>query len=872
MKRIISVLKRPQVWGFFVAVAAMALISLAFFFPDNFEGHSLQQPDMVQGAANGHEGQAWEASTGEKALWTNSLFGGMPTFQISPSYPSNRLFEWVNTVYGLWLPSPSNLLFMMMMGFFILMYTLGKKWYYSLIGAVAWGFSSYFIIIIGAGHIWKFLALTYIPPTIAGFILLYRGRYIVGAAITAFFAMMQLSANHPQMSYYFGLLMAIIAICFLIESIRNNELRRWFAASGIALGAGLLALAANAPSLYNTYEYAKETKRAQSELAGYGQSGTSADTETPATRPTGGMPREQILGWSYGRSELFTLVVPNIKGGASAKPQHGENVMMSLSELDAAKAIPQNAPESLILGYLTQYFNDSEGTNGPVYPGVIITALFLLGCFIVRGPLKWAMIAGTAVSCILALGINAEGISDLMIYHFPLYNKFRAVESILVVAEFCMPLLGVLALCTFIEAGAEAWSLYRKPLIISFALPGVIALAAWMAPSAFGKLITDKDHYTEQVLLSQLDYYYSMQGANPQQIDNLLYDVSLSNPQVSETVKKLRSDLVRTDALRSLLFLALVFGFMMWFSLGKIRPAWAVGAVGVLILIDLYGVDKRYIDSDSFGQPVDSAFGIEPDGIDRAILADTASHFRVLDVPGFDSPRRSYFHKMLGGYHAAKLNRYEDIINHAMPSVRNRNFNPALPVTAADSLTLKVISMLNAKYIITDLPGIPLLQNSRAMGNAWLADSVIIVDGAAAEMDALKATDIRHAAILDRSFTSMLPEAPSIVHGDSIYLTYYSPNTLKYRATTANGAIGVFSEVYFPWGWKASIDGEAVPLYRVNYILRAMTIPAGSHDITMTFDPDSISRSGAVAYAAVSVIYLLLLLGIFVQCGRWRVF
>ena len=276
--KIAEYIKRPQVWGFALSVVLLALISLAFFYPDNFEGNSLRQPDMQQGAANGHEGVAYEAETGEKALWTNSLFGGMPTFQISPSYPSNSLFTWLNTVYGLGLPAPSNLLFMMMFGFLILLFSLRMRWYYALIGAVAWGFSSYFVIIIGAGHIWKFVALSYVPPTIAGFLLLYRGRRVTGTAMLALFAMLQLNANHPQMTYYFGLVMGILAICYLIDAVRRHKIRKWLVASGLALVAGALAIGANAPSLYNTYEYSKETKRAQSELTPE----TQQDTGAPA--------------------------------------------------------------------------------------------------------------------------------------------------------------------------------------------------------------------------------------------------------------------------------------------------------------------------------------------------------------------------------------------------------------------------------------------------------------------------------------------------------------------------------------------------------------------------------------------------------------
>lgn len=857
-------LKRPQVWGGIVSVAVMALIALLFFYPDNFEGNSLQQPDMAQGAANGHEGVVWQEQTGEKALWTNSLFGGMPTFQISPSYPSDSLMRWVNTVYGLWLPSPSNLLFMMMAGFFILMYCLRKRWYYALIGAVAWGFSSYFIIIIGAGHIWKFMALTYIPPTIGGLVLLYNRRYILGTGITAFFAMMQLGANHPQMSYYFGLVMLIMAICYLIEALRTKTVRRWLAGSGLALAAAVLAFGANAPSLYHTYKYAKETKRAQSELA----VATTAD-DPSVDKPTGGLPKEQILGWSYGRAELFSLVIPNIKGGAGAKPVNGEMVMLSLADLDEAASVADDT-SGYILHYLPQYFNDSESTNGPVYVGVIIAALFLVGCFIVRGPLKWAMVACAIISCILALGYNAAGISEWMIYHFPLYNKFRAVESILVVAEFAMPLLAILALCTIMETGREAWKKWKKPICAAFAVPACISLLALLLPSSFGEIVTARDQYYQDNMLRQIEYYYAAQGATSQQIDTMLYEVSLSNPQVRQTVEALRAGIVRGDAARSLLFLALAFGVLLSFGCGKINKGSALCAIGLLVLIDLYGVDKRYVDSSSFGDPVDETYGIEADAIDNAIMADTVGHYRVLDAPEFDSPRRSYFHSMVGGYHAAKLNRYDELISYTLGSAHGRAFNPLALATAGDSLALKIANMLNARYIITGIPSMPLVRNVGAFGNAWLVDSAICVAGARAEMEGLIDADVSHIAVVDERFRTLLPEYLSSATADTIYMTYYSPNTVKYHAEVASASVAVFSEVFFPWGWKAEIDGDDAEIFRADYVLRAMTIPAGSHEIVMTFAPASLRSCSTAAYICICCIYVLLLLGLYMQIRRWR--
>ena len=874
MNRIAQIIRRPQVWGFLLSMAVMAIVSLAFFYPDNFEGNSLRQPDMVQGAANGHEAQLWQEATGEKALWTNSLFGGMPTFQISPSYPSNSLFSWINTVYGLWLPSPSNLLFMMMMGFLILMFALGKRWYYALIGALAWGFSSYFVIIIGAGHIWKFIALAYTPPLIAGLVLLYRGRYITGTALMAVSAMMQLAANHPQMSYYFAMVMLFVALAYLVDAFRRKALRRWLVASGLAVVAGVLALGANAPSLYNTYEYARHTKRAQSELA-------ACDAEAPgagsgnADRPTGGLPYSDIVGWSYGPSEMFSLIVPNIKGGASARLHGGDMVLASLAELDGAAGIDPRGPEASVIQCLPQYFNDSEGTNGPVYVGAIIAALFILGCFIVRGPLKWAMVAATVVAMVLALGYNAEGITRWMVYNFPMYNKFRAVESILVVAEFAIPLLAVLALAQFVEAGSDAWRRYRKPLVVSFGFCGAVAALAVVAPSAFGELVSERDHMNQniQYLQMQVVQIGRMQNADSRQIEAAVSDYSLDNPAVLAAVTQLRSSLVRNDGLRSLLFLALGFAALAACGAGKMSRPVAVGAVGLMVLIDLYGADKRYVSHESFAAPVGHSQGIEADAIDRAILADTAGHYRVLDIPGFFDARRSYFHSMLGGYHAAKLSRYDDIIGERMLPLLSVGYGHADGRGDA-AAGQAVADMLNARYIVTGDSEAPLMLNPQAMGNAWLVDSMVWVDGARAEMDALDPalTDLRRQAVADRSFATALPGQPSLAPGDTIYMTYYSPNTLKYHVSTAAGGVGVFSEVYFPWGWKATVDGNEVPLARVNYILRALAIPAGSHEIVMTFAPESVRRSSAAAYACVTLIYLLLAAGIFVECRRWRLF
>lgn len=867
--------RSEQVWGFFVSLIVMALISIAFFYPDNIEGAVLRQADMQQGLANGHEAQQYYEATGEKALWTNSLFGGMPTFQIAPSYPSNALFEWINDVYGLWLPAPSNLLFMMMLGMLIFLYVLRQRWYVALLGAIAWGFSSYFVIIIGAGHIWKFMALTYVPPTIGGMLLCYRGRYVAGAAMLSLFAMMQLAANHPQMSYYFAFVMGALAIAALYKAWRRGEMRRWCVATVVVLFAGALAVGANAPSLYNTYEYAKETKRAQSELTPLAP---VADDE-PGARPTGGMPYDQIVGWSYGGAESFSLLVPNIKGGATARPEGGSMVHMGLDRLPGA-AKYQGQPVGELMSYMPQYFNDSEGTNGPVYVGALMCALFLLGCLVVRGPLKWALLGVSVLALLLALGRNFAWLTDLMIYHFPMYNKFRAVESILVIVEFTVPVLGVLGLTRLLNTPRDEARTMMRPLAIAFGVPVVLCLAAAVAPGIFGSAITEQDRATSQAIQQQLTAMGQQYGATPAQIQEATYGYSLSNPAVVSAIEELRYGMVKDDALRSALFLAIGFGVIALMLRGSLRRGVAVGLLGAAVLVDLYGTDKRYVSHTSFCTPeVAAADPFAPDAVDRLILADTTASYRVMDIPGFNSPQRSYHHHMLGGYHAAKLNRYEDLIQRRLNYVLHYGYDASLRADSvralydgderrvADALaaSYRTLDMLNARYIVTGDPEAPVVLNTSAMGPAWLVDSLVYVDGADAEMAALASVDVHAAAVADNRFRQLLgEECPSFAPGDTVRLISYTPNRVAYDVSTRGGAVGVFSEIYFPWGWKATIDGEAAPLARVNYVLRAMRLPAGRHEVVMTFDPDSIRTTGAVAYACVSLIYLLVLAGLFV--------
>lgn len=854
-QKFIAWLRDSQTWGFFVSVAIMAIVAILFFYPDNFDGNSLRQADMTQGIANGEEARAYQEATGEKAMWTNSLFSGMPTFQISPSYPSNGMFSWINDLYGGFLPTPSNYLFMMMLGFLLLLYCMRVRWWVALVGALAWAFSSYYIIIIGAGHIWKLLTLSYIPPTIGGLILCYRGRYWLGGGVTALFAMMQLYSNHPQMSYYFAFVMAGVAIAALFELIKVKKFKQWAIATGVIVVAGCLAVGANLPSLYHTYKYAKETQRGQSELAIFNQQ-PSSDQAPQDSRlvgpPTGGMAYSQIVGWSYGRAEMFSLLIPNVKGGGNAKPINGKMTALTMDQVDGAS--DASYADAQLLPYFSQYFNDSEGTNGPVYVGALICALFLLGCIVVRGPLKWALVVLTLLSCLLALGYNLRWFSDLWIYHVPMFSKFRTIESILVIAEFTMPLLGVLALAKMVAQDGDGYEFVSKPastpaaqrkkqlqmgLYVSFGICLLICLIAMAAPGVFGSVITSSDQY----LLDQIRQYY------PDSYTSLV-----------TTLTDLRHGMIQADAWHSFIFIALG-GALLWAYLRrKDQRTFGVLAsvgIGMLVLADLFAVDKRYVSHDSFVQRSifddDSALPAElaPDAYDNIIMQDKDLHYRVLDAPGFQSPYRSYRHKTVGGYHSAKLGRYDDLVKSGAIFKSN------------------VYNMLNAKHIITGQPDMPYILNDEALGNAWFVDTLLYVDGADAEYGTL-VDDLNTAtsAVADKKFESVLGEATPVDSTDIITLDSYTPNTLTYTADSKRGGVAVFSEVYFPWGWKATIDGQPAEIGRANYVLRAMRLPAGKHEVTMTFDPDSMSTTSAVAYACTTLVYLLLMFGIFMAFIR----
>ena len=817
-KKLIGSLSLADVIHFAIAVLVFAAISWIYFYPNDVNGDALQQHDIMQGAANSQEVQTFEQQTGEKSWWTDALFGGMPTFQITPSYDGTTMLNPASALYRLFFPTPVSWLFLLMLGFFILMMAFKVKWYYAVLGAIGYAFSSYFFIIMGAGHIWKLMVLAYIPPTIAGIVWCYRGKYLGGAAVAAFFAALQLASNHVQMTYYSMFLIVPLVIAYLVKAIMDKKVGRWCIATACLAVAALLALAANSPNLMMTYKYSQETMRGgHSEL-------TPSPEEAATAQPTkGGLDKDYITQWSYGKGETFTLLIPNCKGGATIKPEHGDNKPLLLSETKKAEKMANNGEmnqqDVQILSQFPQYFGDQPMTNGPVYVGALICALFLLGCFIVRGPVKWALLIATIISILLSWGHNMMWLTDWMIDYFPMYNKFRTVASILVIAEIAMPILAVLGLRELFKE-SDGWRKYKLPLLISFGLCAFVCLVAAIFPGIFGHFSAQENE--QLVATGQIQQF----------------------PSVDAAIAAVRGALVSGDAWRSLLIILLGFAVIFAYLKGKLNELVATLIVAGIVLVDMYTVNKRYINSDTFTSRYElPEQQFTPRPADTQILQDKDMNYRVMDVQHFGEAMPSYFHKTVGGYHAAKLTRYNDLIAN---QITKNN--------------IQVLNMLNTRYVIIDDQTVQ--RNPDALGNAWFVDSLKYVDTADAEMAFLDDFNPATSAVADSKFRQQLGEAKAVQPGDTIYETAYAPNHLTYKSHSANGGLAVFSEIYFPWGWNVTVDGKPAEMGRVNYVLRALQLPAGDHEIDFKFAPAEVNKTQTWAKVAVIAIYILLLLAL----------
>ena len=794
-----------------IAILAFIVISFIYFFPAITEDRILFQHDTVAGAGAGQEAKEYYERTGERTRWTNALFGGMPTYQMSPSYDSTEPLTFVQKVYHLFLPNYVWLTFIMMLGFYILLRAFGIPAWLAGLGGIIWGFSSYFFILIAAGHIWKFITLAYIPPTIAGIVLAYRKKYLLGGIITALFMAMQILSNHVQMTYYFLFVILFMVGAFFEDAWRKKELPQFFKATGVLIVAGLIGVSINLSNLYHTYEYSKETMRGKSELKYEGAA---------AKQTSSGLNRDYI----------------NVKGGAS--------VPLSRSEKAMEKANPMY---SSLYSQLTQYFGDQPMTSGPVYVGAFVLMLFILGCFIVKGPMKWALLGATIFSILLSWGKNFMGLTDFFIDYIPMYNKFRAVSSILVIAEFTIPLLAILTLKEILTK-PELLKEKLKYIYISFGLTGGLALLFAIAPRLF--------------------FPTYIPGNEMAALQNALPADQLS--PIIANLEEMRVHLFTSDAWRSFFIVTIGTLLLLAYNAKKLKATWTVAAIALLCLGDMWSVNKRYLYDEQFIPKSEQTATFRKTQTDELILQDPSLDYRVLNFAGntFEENNTSYWHKSVGGYHAAKLRRYQEMIDHHIAKEMQAAYQEVATaggqMDSVNAAKFPVLNMLNTKYFIFPAgqqgQTVP-IENPYTFGNAWFIDKIQYVNNANEEIDAIGQVDLQQTAIVDSKFKEAL-KGVNEGYKDSlstIRLTSYEPNQLVYETSSPQDGIVVFSEIYYP-GWTATIDGKPADIARADYILRAMNVPAGKHTIEMRFDPQSLHVTEGIAYGAMA----LLLIGVII--------
>ena len=818
-------------WPDVLVVVLFAVISFAYFFPADLDGRILYRHDASAGRGAGQEVSEYHERTGKVSRWTNATFSGMPTYQTAPSYQSTGVLNQVMKAYHLWLPENVWYVFAYLLGFYILLRAFDFRWHLAALGAIVWAFSSYFFIIIAAGHIWKVMALAYLPPLIAGLVWAYRGKLLRGFCVTALFSAFEIDANHVQMTYYYLFVIAAMVIAYGMDAVRRGQWKGFLRATGVCAAGALIGVLLNLSNLYHTWQYAQESMRGKSELV----------KKNVTNQTSSGLDRDYITQWSYGIDETWTLLVPNVKGGAS--------VPLAAN----AKAMEKADPNFMqIYQQMGQYWGDQPGTSGPVYVGAFVLMLFVLGLFIVKGPMKWALLGATVLSILLSWGHNFMPFTDFFLDYVPMYSKFRTVASILVIAEFTIPLLAMLALKRLVDE-PDLMGKQMRWVYVSFGLTGGIALLFALMPTVF---------FSDFISAAELE---ALKGIPADYLAPL-----------ESNLRSIREGIFVADCWRSFWIIAIGMALLLLYRYRKLKAEYMVGAMVLLCLIDMWQVNKRYLNDGMFVEKSVREQAQPMTETDRLILRDKDLDYRVLNLASntFNENETSYYHKSIGGYHAAKLRRYQDLIDNYIAPEMQRLMS-ALAKSGGDMTKVKgdsifpVLNMLNAKYFIVPLQDnktVP-IQNPYVLGNAWFVDKLNYVNNANQELEALGKLNLRHEAVADARFKAVLGEATPQDSTSVVKLTAYAPNQLTYEVKSATGGVMVFSEIYYP-EWTATVDGKPVEIGRVDYVLRALKVDKGQHQVVLTFDPKSVKQTETVAYAAYVVLLLVVLFGLYAEWKR----
>lgn len=818
-------------WPDVLVVVLFAVISFAYFFPADLDGRILYRHDASAGRGAGQEVSEYHERTGKVSRWTNATFSGMPTYQTAPSYQSTGVLNQVMKAYHLWLPENVWYVFAYLLGFYILLRAFDFRWHLAALGAIVWAFSSYFFIIIAAGHIWKVMALAYLPPLIAGLVWAYRGKLLRGFCVTALFSAFEIDANHVQMTYYYLFVIAAMMIAYGVDAVRRGQWKGFLRATGVCAAGALIGVLLNLSNLYHTWQYAQESMRGKSELV----------KKNVTNQTSSGLDRDYITQWSYGIDETWTLLVPNAKGGAS--------VPLAAN----AKAMEKADPNFMqIYQQMGQYWGDQPGTSGPVYVGAFVLMLFVLGLFIVKGPMKWALLGATVLSILLSWGHNFMPFTDFFLDYVPMYSKFRTVASILVIAEFTIPLLAMLALKRLVDE-PDLMGKQMRWVYVSFGLTGGIALLFALMPTVF---------FSDFISAAELE---ALKGIPADYLAPL-----------ESNLRSIREGIFVADCWRSFWIIVIGMALLLLYRYRKLKAEYMVGAMVLLCLIDMWQVNKRYLNDGMFVEKSVREQAQPMTETDRLILRDKDLDYRVLNLASntFNENETSYYHKSIGGYHAAKLRRYQDLIdNYIAPEMQQ--LMSALAKAGGDMTKVKgdsifpVLNMLNAKYFIVPLQDnktVP-IQNPYVLGNAWFVDKLNYVNNANQELEALGKLNLRHEAVADARFKAVLGEATPQDSTSVVKLTAYAPNQLTYEVKSTTGGVMVFSEIYYP-EWTATVDGKPVEIGRADYVLRALKVDKGQHQVVLTFDPKSVKQTETVAYAAYVVLLLVVLFGLYAEWKR----